>query len=68
MNISLKPVMFPLPKDVSPIVRKTFEKAEAAIRDNNRLIERAIQNVSTTVVVADGGTATLDANNILHIS
>lgn len=62
-KITLKPVSVPLPRDMSSEVRMSVAKAEEAMRENNRLIEEAINNIMDS----DGGSAEL-VNGILHIS
>lgn len=49
MKYWLKPVTIPLPRDVSPDVRKSVEKAEAAIRENNRLIEEILNTMESAI-------------------
>lgn len=44
-KISLKPVVFQLPKDVSPQIQKSISLAEATIRENNSLIENTLNSI-----------------------
>lgn len=66
-KISLKPVVFQLPQDVSPQLQRSIAQVEAAIRENNQLLESTLNNINATIIVS-GADATLDANNVLHIS
>lgn len=66
-RISLKPVVFQLPRDVSPQLQRSIAQVEAAIRENNQLLESTLNNINATIIVS-GADATLDANNVLHIS
>lgn len=44
-TIALKPVIIALPRDTSDGVRRAVAKAEEAIRENNSLIEQAINDI-----------------------
>ncbi len=44
-KITLKPVIIALPRTASDDVRRAVAKAEEAMRENNRLIEQAINNI-----------------------
>lgn len=51
MKRALKPVTIPLPKGVSPDIRKSVEKAEAAMRENNKLIEEMLASLEKTIAI-----------------
>ena len=59
MNITLKPVNIPIPRTIDPELRRAINLAEEAIRENNALIENAL-NTKTANVVLD--------KKVLHIS
>lgn len=63
-RIALKPVTIPLPRDTSRDVLLSVAKAEAAMRENNKLIEQAINTIgeSSGVIVSQ------DSSGIVHIS
>lgn len=44
-EIALKPVIIQLPRDTSLEVRMAVAKAEEAIRENNNLIEKTINEI-----------------------
>ena len=62
-RIALKTVTFQLPKDIRKEILMSAAKAEEAMRENNRLIEQAINNIAT-----DSMTVNQDASGYLHIS
>jgi hypothetical protein len=68
MNITLKPVSIPIPRTIDPELRRAINLAEEAIRENNALIEHAL-NTQTAAPVSTGDDVTIVLNqNILHIS
>lgn len=68
-KLSLTPVTFGIPRDVSPEMARILQRAETAIRENNALIENAINNMEITYVVQGNGESTAElVNGILHIS
>lgn len=44
-KITLKPVNIPLPADTPAHIRMSIAQAEAAIRENNRVIEDALNTL-----------------------
>lgn len=44
-KITLKPVIIALPRNTSDDVRRAVAKAEEAMRENNRLVEQAINDI-----------------------
>lgn len=60
-KIALKPVKIPLPRDTNADVRMAVAKAEAAMAENNNLIESVLNNI-------DGGVTITQTGNVLHIS
>lgn len=45
MNITLKPVNIPIPRTIDPELRRAIYLAEKAIRENNALIEYALNKI-----------------------
>lgn len=62
-KITLKPVTVPLPRDASISVRMAVAKAEESMRENNRIVEQAINDL-----IIDNVTVNQDASGYLHIS